>query len=76
MTQIQSTQPTEWLKVLGKGMLTIPKEWRDELGFQTGEMVQAEKTPHGVLIRPIKKKVPYRVYSRADLLQFVKDDQL
>lgn len=76
MTQIQTKQPTEWLKILGKGMLTIPKEWRDELGFQTGEMVQAEKTQEGVLIRPLKKKTPYRVYSRVELLQFVKDDQL
>ena len=76
MTQIQVQQPTEWLKVLGKGMLTIPNQWRDELGIQTGEMVQAEKTPLGVLIRPIKKKAPYRVYSRADLLQFVQDDHL
>jgi AbrB family looped-hinge helix DNA binding protein len=69
-------QPTELLRVLGKGMLTIPKEWREELGFQTGEMVQAEKTPLGVLIRPFKKKVPYRIYSRDELLQFVKEDQL
>lgn len=76
MTQIQAIQPTEWLKVLGKGMLTIPKEWRDEFGFQTGEMVQAEKTPLGVLIRPIKKKAPYRIYSRAELTQFVQDDQI
>lgn len=73
---MQSQPASEWLKVLGKGMLTIPKQWRDELGFQTGDMVQAEKTPLGVLIRPVKKKTPYRVYSRADLLQFVKDDQL
>lgn len=76
MSQIQAQQPMEWLKVLGKGMLTIPKQWRDELGIQTGEMVQAEKTPEGILIRPIKKIAPYRVYSRAELIQFVKDDQL
>lgn len=76
MTQIQAQQPTEWLKVLGKGMLTIPKQWRDELGIQTGEMVEAEKTKDGILIRPPKKAAPYRVYSRTELIQFVKDDHL
>ena len=76
MKQIVGQQQGEWLKVLGKGMLTIPKIWRDELGILEGEMVQAEKTKDGILIRPLKKGAPYRVYSRNELLQFVKADQL
>lgn len=76
MKQSYIQTPAEWLKVLGKGMLTIPKPWRDELGIQEGEMVQAEKTKDGILIRPLKKTAPYRVYSKSELLQFVVDDNL
>jgi len=75
MTQTNAQIPTEWLKILGKGMITIPKSWRDELGIQEGTVVQAEKTQEGILIRPMEKKAPYRVYSRTELLQFVKDDR-
>jgi len=28
----------EWLKILDKGMLTIPKKWREELGFEKGKV--------------------------------------
>lgn len=76
MKQTYVQTPAEWLKVLGKGMLTIPKSWRDELGIQEGQMVQAEKTKDGILIRPLKRPSPYRVYSKSELLQFVVDDQL
>ncbi len=44
MKQIQSDKTDqEWLKVLGKGMITIPKVWRDELGLDEGKVVKAEK---------------------------------
>lgn len=76
MTTINAQPQAEWLKILGKGMLTIPKPWREELGFKEGEMVQAEKTKDGILIRPQKKVAPYRVYSKSELLQFVKEDVL
>ena len=76
MTTINSQPQAEWLKILGKGMLTIPKPWREELGFKEGEMVQAEKTKDGILIRPQKKTAPYRVSSKSELLQFVKEDTL
>lgn len=76
MKQTYVQTPAEWLKVLGKGMLTIPKVWRDELGIREGEMVQAEKTKDGILIRPLKKMAPYRVYSKSELLQFAVDDNL
>ena len=76
MTQTNDQTPIEWLRILGKGMVTIPKLWRVELGMREGGIVQAEKTNEGILIRPIEKKAPYRVYSRKELLQFVADDQL
>ncbi|NCO88989.1 hypothetical protein AUK04_01620 [Candidatus Roizmanbacteria bacterium CG2_30_33_16] len=76
MSRLQIQTQAEWLRVLGKGMLTIPKTWRMEFGIQEGEMVQAEKTKDGIFIRPLKKTAPYRIYSKKELLQFVSDDKL
>ncbi len=68
---------TNWLRVLGKGMITIPKSWREEFGIREGEVVLAEKTKNGILIEPIKRKrAPYRVYSQKELEEFLKEDEL
>ena len=68
---------TNWLRVLGKGMVTIPKSWREEFGIREGEVVLAKKTKRGILIEPIKRKrPPYRVYSQKELEEFLKEDQL
>jgi len=31
---ITKNNQEEWLKILGKGMVTLPKRWRDEMGVQ------------------------------------------
>lgn len=66
----------EWLRVLGKGMITIPKSWREEYGLKEGNIVKAKKTSKGIIIEPQEKKVPYRIYSKQELNRFIKEDQL
>ena len=74
-TVIDSNQ--EWLKVLGKGMVTLPKQWREELGLQPGDIVKAKKEGHRVVIETLQgRSVPYRVYSRAEIEKFLKEDRL
>ena len=61
----------EWLKILGKGMITLPKKWRDELGIESGNMVKAKKEGDKVIIQAQKSaSVPYRVYSDAEIEEF------
>ncbi len=65
----------EWLKILGKGMLTLPKKWRDELGISNGDIVKAKKEGNKVVIEAQKTKLaPYRVYSDREIENFLKDD--
>lgn len=66
-----------WLKVLGKGMITLPKIWREELGIKEGEVVLARKEKSKIIIEPLREReIPYRVYSQKELEQFLKDDEL
>ena len=72
-----STNREEWLKVLGKGMVTIPKHWREELGFKEGDIVKAKKEGNKVVIEPQQGTLaPYRIYSRSEIEAFLKEDKL
>ena len=74
---VASDNREEWLKVLGKGMVTIPKRWREELGFREGDIVKAKKEGMRVVIEPQQSKLaPYRVYSDAEIDAFLKEDKL
>lgn len=76
MTQATRIQEQELLRVLSKGMITIPKAWRDVFGFEKGGRVRARKLKNQIIIEPIRKSAPYRIYSQKELLRFLKDDQL
>ena len=73
-----SNKKEQWLKVLGKGMLTLPKIWRDEAGIETGDIVKAKNEGGKVVIELPKqiKKAYYRVYSDAEIDEFLKEDKL
>ena len=76
MTQQTVSAQEEWLRVLTKGMVTIPKAWREELGFEEGKVIKAKKIANKIIIEPIEKSAPYRIYSQKELTQFIKDDKL
>ncbi|KKP81186.1 MAG: hypothetical protein UR81_C0005G0009 [Candidatus Levybacteria bacterium GW2011_GWB1_35_5] len=72
-----SINQEEWLKILGKGMITLPKKWRDELGIESGNMVKAKKEGDKVIIQAQKSaSVPYRVYSDAEIEEFLGEDKI
>ncbi len=77
MNQTIVNNNQEWLKILGKGMVTLPKKWRDELGIASGDIVKAKKDGNRVVIEPQKSKLaPYRVYNDREIDKFLKDDTL
>lgn len=67
----------EWLKVLGKGMVTLPIKWRKELGIEEGDIVKAKKVGNRVVIEIQQSDLaPYRVYSDEEIEEFIKEDKL
>ena len=74
---IPSTSQEEWLKILGKGMVTIPKKWRDDLGIAEGDIIKATKNGKNVVLTsPKARTVPYRIYTDEEIKAFIHDDQL
>ena len=75
---MSTNKKEEWLKVLGKGMITLPKRWRSEMGIETGDIVKAKKAENKVVIELQEQvgQVPYRVYSDAEIDEFLEEDKL
>lgn len=66
----------EWLRVLGKGMITLPIRWRKDMGITPGKVVKAKKIGNKVVIENEALYAPIRSYTDEEIDQFVKDDQL
>jgi len=66
----------ELVKIQPKGLLTIPKKLREELGFVEGGFARLKKEKGRLIIEPVRT-LPYRVrsYSRADLEEFFAEDE-
>ncbi len=65
----------EWVRILGKGMVTIPKTWRDELGLEEGEIIKAKKAGNKVILEA-QTPAPYRIFSDEEIKKWLKEDQL
>lgn len=42
-------------KVLAKGQIVIPKEIREKANIHTGDKVEVQMTPKGIIVMPIRK---------------------
>ena len=77
MKQVSSNKSQEeYLRILGKGMVTIPKAWRDELGLEEGGIVRAQRVGSKMIIESESKPVPYRIFSNEEIEEWLKEDQL
>ena len=66
----------EYLRILGKGMVTIPKEWRDELGLEEGGLVKAQRVGSKMIIEVQSAPVPYRIFSKEEIKTWLEEDRL
>ena len=75
---MQNTYQEEWLKILGKGMVTLPKKWREDLGIENGDIIKAKKEGRKVILEVAvpTKVAPYRVYSDDEIDEFLEEDAI
>jgi len=48
-------------KVLAKGQIVIPKDIREKANLHTGDKVDVQMTPKGIVVIPIKKTYTEKV---------------
>lgn len=79
MQQAQVKQPQEtWIKVLSKGVITIPKEFREQLGLKEGDVAKAKIVGDKLVIQSRKtaEYEDYRIFTKEQIEEWVKEDQL
>jgi AbrB family looped-hinge helix DNA binding protein len=64
-----------WVRLLSKGLITIPKPMRKTLNLQKGEVVKLRLIGKRLIIEP-REVVDYEVYSDEELDQMLKEDKL
>jgi len=57
-----------------RGVITLPKALRKQLGLKDQEQFQVELTSDGILLRPIVA-IPIEVYSEERLKEFSESEQ-
>jgi AbrB family looped-hinge helix DNA binding protein len=48
-------------RVLAKGQIVIPKEIREKANIRTGDKVDVQMTPKGIVVMPIRKTYTEKV---------------
>lgn len=79
MTQSQTGQSEssqgQWVKMLSKGLMTIPNRFRQDLGLDKGDVAYMKKVGRRLIIEP-REIADYEVYSKEEMSEMVKDDKL
>lgn len=70
-----AANPILWAKILNKGLITLPKSFRDDLSLKEGEFVKVKKIGRSLVIEP-RSDPEYELYSDAELAQMLKADKL
>lgn len=74
---MQQVIQEEIVKMQPKGLLTIPKRFREELGFAEDGLARISKDGRKLVIEPVSViGYPIRTYSKSEIRQFIKDDRL
>lgn len=66
----------EIIKIQPKGLITIPKDLREELGLKENEFARVKKEKGRLIIEPVRI-LPYSVrsYTDKEIDEFLKEDQ-
>jgi len=75
MQQLISGFQTEWVKVLNKGLVTLPKNFRDTVGIRAGDVAKVRMVGRRLVIEP-RDLADYEVYSQKELKQMLQADKL
>ena len=74
-TQLIQDSQNEWVKILTKGLITIPKSFRENLGLEEGEIARIKRIGQRLVIEP-REVTEYEVYDKKEWKKMLKEDEL
>jgi AbrB family looped-hinge helix DNA binding protein len=64
------------MKILGNGLITIPKAMRKKAGIKEGDVAKATLVGNKIIIEPRSSVKDYRVFTDEQVTQWLGDDTL
>lgn len=64
----------EWINVLNKGIITIPKKIRDQIGIKEGDIAKIRVQDNSIIIEPKEEK--YRLFTDKQIKEWEKEDEV
>lgn len=71
----QNIAEEKWVIVGKKGVITLPKSMRDQIGMEEGAIAKAKLVDNKIVIEP-REEFGYRIFTKAQIEQWKKDDEL
>ena len=71
-----SSPEVEWVKILGNGLITIPKAMRKKAGIKEGDVAKATLVGNKIIIEPRASVQDDRVFTDEQVAQWLNDDRL
>ncbi len=70
------TNTTEWVKILNKGVITLPKKLRDQAGIQPGDVARARVSGRSIIIESRDAVDDVRIFTEEDFARWEREDKL
>lgn len=68
----QLSPQEEWVKLQKKGLLTLPKRFRDELKLKENEIIRIKKEGQRLVLEPVQTlSYPVRSYTPEEIKEFL-----
>ena len=71
----QSDTQEEWVNILSKGLITIPKKMRDEVGIKEGDVARVKVQDKKIIIEP-REEATYRTFTKDEVEAWLEEDKL
>lgn len=73
---MQITNLQQLVRIQAKGLITLPKKFRQDLGLQENQLARIKKIKGRLIIEPVRiLPYPTRSYTDQDLTEFLKLDR-
>ncbi len=72
---MQVLAQSQWVKILSKGLITIPKDFREALDLKEGEIARVRKVGKRLIVEP-REVADLELYSDKEFKQMLREDEL
>ena len=75
MQMPQNSILEEWVNILTKGIITIPKKMREQVGIKEGDVAKVKVQGRKIIIEP-REVTNFRTFTKKQIKDWLEEDKL